>query len=486
MHKKKITSLVLAFFMFFFFVPVNFAAADAIDDIVIQMQEIYEFMSETDRNNISDARTQLQNFAVNGSEDDWDTVLGVDTGNNLLTGEVITRFGDEATARAAAKDIFTGLGNIYYSTDPTGLGTILEDFKAEYIDEFQLLFGSDITMDDFYGLIFDAREALPFVIDDTDAALLATGSNGDLIDAMPLYLNEAMDAALLQNSKFSGRLAAIDWSTSKLIAQQKELAGIIDTSDSAQLSLALAAVRSETELASGPITLQVGDIPEYSVHIMGRNATSLVAWASADPTIVEVSTDSQTGNFVIKAIAPGTTELIVYRDYTGGNPANDWLLKFDVTVEGDDNTTVKGYASWYNLTDNAGITVTAKSGDTISGTTTTDADGLFELALPDSTYNLELTVPGYLKTIIQNVTVAGNLVEVSTQVAPIAMSAGDINASGLVDLTDLVLLADAYGTITEQAKYLLAADFNRSGLIDLTDLVHLADHYGEQVTVINN
>ena len=33
MHRKKITSLVLAFFMFFIFSPVNFADAAPIDDI---------------------------------------------------------------------------------------------------------------------------------------------------------------------------------------------------------------------------------------------------------------------------------------------------------------------------------------------------------------------------------------------------------------------------------------------------------------------
>ena len=332
-NKKRTAWVLIAFFIGFVFAPVNYAAAEPIDDIVAQMQEIYGFMDENDKDNISNAREALQNFTDADVEEDWDDVLGVnDPENNLLTEQVIAKFGDEATARAAAKDILSGLGEIYYSTDAAELRTTLETYKAEYIDEFQLLFGDDITMDKFYSLFLDARTALPGVIDTTEAGQLANDPNEDLIASMPIYLDRAMDAALESNPTFSGRLSAIGWSTEKLIAQQEVLAGFIDEEGKARLSLALAVIRSETKLAAGDTTLQVGDLPEYTIHIMERNATSLVAWASAAPAFMKVSNDSETGNFVIEAIAPGTTQLIVYRDYSGADPAKDWLLKFDVTV----------------------------------------------------------------------------------------------------------------------------------------------------------
>jgi len=339
-NKKRTAWLLIAFFMFFIFAPMNYAAAepsDQIDEIVDQMQEIYGFMDENDKDNISNAREALQNFTDADVEEDWDDVLGVnDPENNLLTEQVIAKFGDEAAARAAAKDILSGLGEIYYSTDAAGLRTTLENFKNDYKVEFQLLFGDDITMDEFYSLFLDARAALPGVIDTTEAGQLANDTNEALIAAMPGYLNEAMDQALLENPTFSGRLADIGWSTDKLIAQQEVLAGYIDQDGDARLSLALAVIRSETERVSGATILQVGEKPEYTINIMGRNASSLLAWASADPTIVEVSNDAQTGNFVLEAMAPGTTQLIVYRDYDGGTAANDWLLRFDVTVEASD------------------------------------------------------------------------------------------------------------------------------------------------------
>jgi len=316
-----------------------YAAADVIDDMVTQMQEIYGFMSEYDKDNISTARDELQEFAVTGTEEQWNTVLGIDTDNNLLTEEVITRFGSEEAARAAVQDIVTGLGNIYYSTDSEQLRNTLEDFKDEYNDEFQTFFGDDITLAQLYNLLSDAREALPGVISESsEAGLLARGNNDYLLAKMPEFLVEAMREAINKpdNQLFSGRLSAIGWSSEKLIAQQEALAGFIDADKKARISLALAAVRSETVLEAGPTTLQVGSqfpaVNEYTINIMGKDATKLVAWASADPSVINIGEDPDTGNFVIEAVASGTTELIVYRDYNDADPDYDWLYIIDVTV----------------------------------------------------------------------------------------------------------------------------------------------------------
>ena len=89
-------------------------------------------------------------------------------------------------------------------------------------------------------------------------------------------------------------------------------------------------------LEAGPTTLQVGSqfpaVNEYTINIMGKDATKLVAWASADPSVINIGEDPDTGNFVIEAVASGTTELIVYRDYNDADPDYDWLYIIDVTV----------------------------------------------------------------------------------------------------------------------------------------------------------
>jgi parallel beta-helix repeat protein len=56
---------------------------------------------------------------------------------------------------------------------------------------------------------------------------------------------------------------------------------------------------------------------------------------------------------------------------------------------------------------------------------------------------------------------------------------GDINNDGLVGLSDLVLLAKAYGSGPEDMNWNPYADFDHDFVIGLTDLVMLANHYGQ-------
>jgi parallel beta-helix repeat protein len=56
---------------------------------------------------------------------------------------------------------------------------------------------------------------------------------------------------------------------------------------------------------------------------------------------------------------------------------------------------------------------------------------------------------------------------------------GDINFDGKVSLTDLVLLANAYGSKLGDTKWNPNADIDNNGTVGLSDLVALAKHYGQ-------
>jgi hypothetical protein len=56
---------------------------------------------------------------------------------------------------------------------------------------------------------------------------------------------------------------------------------------------------------------------------------------------------------------------------------------------------------------------------------------------------------------------------------------GDINGDGTVNLADLVLLANTYGSKVGDLNYNPEADFNNDGKINLLDLVTLASRYGQ-------
>jgi len=169
---------------------------------------------------------------------------------------------------------------------------------------------------------------------------LAFGSNATLVDTIPNVLDDAMQNVLNTNPAFTdfrGKLEAIGWSTTKLINQQKELGTIIDDSMAARLGLAKAMVRSETTLASGvPTTFAIDEVIPHTILIMGRDATDIVEWQSSNSSVVEVTTDEQTSNYVLTAKGTGTATLTAFRDVDPDNPAeaSDWIFKYDVTVEG--------------------------------------------------------------------------------------------------------------------------------------------------------
>ena len=57
---------------------------------------------------------------------------------------------------------------------------------------------------------------------------------------------------------------------------------------------------------------------------------------------------------------------------------------------------------------------------------------------------------------------------------------GDLNGDFKVNLVDLVMLANAYGSKPGDLNWNPNADLNGNGVIDLADLVTCAIHYGEQ------
>jgi hypothetical protein len=57
--------------------------------------------------------------------------------------------------------------------------------------------------------------------------------------------------------------------------------------------------------------------------------------------------------------------------------------------------------------------------------------------------------------------------------------AGDINMDGKVNLQDLVILVNAYGSKPRDPNWNPAADILGHGKVDLQDLILLAQNYGK-------
>jgi hypothetical protein len=64
-------------------------------------------------------------------------------------------------------------------------------------------------------------------------------------------------------------------------------------------------------------------------------------------------------------------------------------------------------------------------------------------------------------------------------IAPAFAQAGDINGDGKVDLQDLALVANAYGSTPGKPHWDSRCDLSNNGVIDLPDLVSVAVNFGE-------
>jgi hypothetical protein len=59
------------------------------------------------------------------------------------------------------------------------------------------------------------------------------------------------------------------------------------------------------------------------------------------------------------------------------------------------------------------------------------------------------------------------------------LSPGDVNHDNQVDIIDLGLLADAFGTTPASPRWNADADLNGDGSVDILDLGLLADNFGK-------
>jgi uncharacterized spore protein YtfJ len=343
MRFKKLSWLTLIAFLFSVITPLAsvtpvMAADTAIDNAVAEIAAVYQYLDENDKAAIRTARDNLLNL----TETEWI--------EPLLTDQVKGKFGSEDTAREEILNFATALGNIYYSSDSATLTDTLTRFKEDYKDSFQLLFGTSITIADLYNFLVASKQELPVVLKTTKASLvplLAHGTNEELIKAMPDLTIAAMHKVLNidQYNEFSGKLSALGWSAEKLVDQQRALATIVDPGNAAELALAKAAVRSQakaysvngtqlTLIGSAGITLPKPQAESFcKIRIMDKEATSLVAWASSNESVVEVDDANDNGNTLkLTARKAGQSIITAYRDYTGATAANDWILRFTVNV----------------------------------------------------------------------------------------------------------------------------------------------------------
>jgi hypothetical protein len=119
----------------------------------------------------------------------------------------------------------------------------------------------------------------------------------------------------------------------------------------------------------------------------------------------------------------------------------------------------------------------------ITGTVNNDGSFVIEGLLPDWNYDLELRIPGHLRSRIQQFTVG-----MSTDFGILLV--GDVDQNDVIDLKDLYVIARYFGVqklngqwMNEQAAL---ADLNQDGVVDVLDVSLLLHNFGKTSIHVDN
>ncbi len=131
------------------------------------------------------------------------------------------------------------------------------------------------------------------------------------------------------------------------------------------------------------------------------------------------------------------------------------------------NALLQGQARLQGRSDHSGTTVTTADRQMQTG-----PDGHFELEV-DGSYVLNLTAPGYL-----NARAAGDTGAIpnsaTINLGSITLLAGEMTGDDLINILDLVFMANRYGSNDP------TADINHDGRVNIFDLALTASNYGMQ------
>lgn len=241
------------------------AGDDPVAEYVTRITNIYK---ELDQNGII-VLTEARNILDSLSDSDWDYILGP-----------FKTAIDEKTSDGTAQAIVHDLADIVYGTDEE-LESNINKFRENYADEFDKIFGTEITVDTLFNFLLDYEERLESYV------LLSFVADYDSItEIMKQAANEAAEA-----NGLDGALADnLGLGVNDILALKDRLNEKVDPDEAARHALihGLAAYKG-VQIYNPPSTMTKGSTKtfEISYELNGSliHTSDVVEWVSTNTDV---------------------------------------------------------------------------------------------------------------------------------------------------------------------------------------------------------
>jgi len=234
------------------------------------------------------------------------------------------------------------------------------------------------------------------------------------------------------------------------------------------------------QIHKGTALESVGSV-DYAVNIVDNTAGTIRLKSVLADGPVGFHGDGVIGTIEIRAIGTGNiAPTITEATLTGGDA---WSITFSIGVTTQvavGTGTVSGVVELPGRQVLVGNTLVPRFGGVkvvVSGieATTNDAGQFTVAGVPAGTWAVTVSVPGYLSHTGQ-VAISSTTPHATINVVLVS---GDLNGDGRINILDVVIVSEAFGSASGGANWDARADINLDGKVDILDLVAVTRNFGK-------
>ncbi|CCQ93880.1 exported hypothetical protein [[Clostridium] ultunense Esp] len=279
------------------------SGSTSVEELANRLKALYGLLNTDEKAKVTAVSEALAEL----SNQDWTAVLG-----ETLISTVDGKLGKDKTVELAKT-----IGSLVLSTNPDTLVADINQFRSDYADEFDQLFGKDLTVDQLLSFIAALEEKLT-----KDDKFLARELGKQSIDEV---IKDAIDELTQSGSSFAnldGTLyKGIGIGLNDLVEIRTRLAKKIDPDNSAMSAVLQGIARAKQARIEYPDNISTSNIPvgqkialNFSVQLaVGKlTVTPVVKFVSDNPSVATISGNELT------AVSAGdaTVRALVFNDIT--------------------------------------------------------------------------------------------------------------------------------------------------------------------------